>query len=135
MEPIVSLHPLIEFLIAVHLLIGAIFIFIGSLGLVKLRDIYTRLHGPTKATTLGVGGTLIASSIFFTATAPGVSLHEVLVTFFLFMTAPVSAHLMAKTALHLGIPNVSGAEEKPAGAPIPGGESTRDSDAADVLRS
>ena len=64
------------------------------------RDFYTRLHGPTKATTLGVGCLLIASSTFFSLTGPGLSLHEVLVTLFLFITAPISAHLLAKVALH-----------------------------------
>ncbi len=125
-----TLAPLIEFLIAAFLLIGAAFIFIGALGLLKLPDFYMRLHAPTKASTLGVGGTLIGSAIYFTATGGGISLHEILVTFFLFMTAPVSAHLMAKTALHLGVPNVSGAKERAQGTPTPGGESARRSDAA-----
>ncbi len=88
-------------LLAVLVLTGAIFTFIGSLGLARLRDFYTRLHGPTKATTLGVGCLLIASALFFRLRDDGISLHEVLVTLFLFITAPVSAHLLAKAALHL----------------------------------
>jgi multicomponent K+:H+ antiporter subunit G len=99
-----------EFLVSLFLLVGALFSFIGSLGVARLEDFYSRLHGPTKATTLGVGGTLIASAIYF-STIGAVSLHEVLVTVFLFITAPVSAHLMAKAALHLRLPNVSGAPE------------------------
>lgn len=97
-----------ELLISFFMLVGAFFAFTGSLGLARLGDFYSRLHGPTKATTLGVGGTLIASALYFSV-GEGVSLHEVLVTFFLFLTAPVSAHLMAKAALHLRVPNVSGA--------------------------
>ncbi|MEW6590381.1 MAG: Na+/H+ antiporter subunit G [Pseudomonadota bacterium] len=88
-------------LLALLVLTGAIFTFIGSLGLARLRDFYTRLHGPTKATTLGVGCLLIASALHFSLRSEGVSLHEVLVTLFLFITAPVSAHLLAKAALHL----------------------------------
>jgi multicomponent K+:H+ antiporter subunit G len=91
---------MLELLLSVLILTGAIFTFIGSLGLARLRDFYTRLHGPTKATTLGVGCLLIASSIHFSVDGD-LSLHEVLVTLFLFMTAPVSAHLLAKAALHL----------------------------------
>lgn len=91
---------LIEILIALLILIGAGFTLLGSVGLVRLRDLYERLHTPTKATTLGVGSLLIASSIFFSWRDPGVSLHEVLVAVFLFITAPVSAHLIAKAALH-----------------------------------
>jgi multicomponent K+:H+ antiporter subunit G len=80
---------------------GAIFTFIGSLGLARLRDFYTRLHGPTKATTLGVGSLLVASALYFSAYHEGISLHEVLITLFLFITAPASAHLLSKAALHL----------------------------------
>lgn len=89
----------LEGLVAALLLIGAGFTLVGSLGLVRLPDFYARLHGPTKATTLGAGGTLLASVIHF-STVGGWSLHELLVVAFLFITAPVSAHLMAKAALH-----------------------------------
>jgi len=90
-----------EILIAVLIIIGAAFTFLGSVGLVRLRDFYERLHTPTKATTLGVGSLLIASAVFFSWQEPGWSFHEVLVAVFLFITAPVSAHVMAKAALHL----------------------------------
>jgi multicomponent K+:H+ antiporter subunit G len=89
----------LEGLVSVLLLIGAGFTLVGSVGLVRLPDFYARLHGPTKATTLGVGATLLASVIHFSATG-GWSLHELLVIAFLFLTAPVSAHLMAKAALY-----------------------------------
>lgn len=91
---------MLEIILSVLILTGALFTFIGSLGLVRLRDFYTRLHGPTKATTLGVGSLLIASMIHFSTQGDGVSLHELLVTLFLFITAPVSAHLLSKAALH-----------------------------------
>lgn len=96
-----------ELLLSVLVLAGAAFTFIGSLGLWRLRDFYTRLHGPTKATTLGVGCLLIASSVFFSVTGEGWSLHEVLVSLFLFITAPVSAHLLAKAALHRRLPSIA----------------------------
>lgn len=89
----------VEGLVAALLLIGAGFTLVGSLGLVRLPDFYARLHGPTKASTLGGGSTLLASVVYFSATA-GWSLHELLVVVFLFITAPVSAHLMAKAARH-----------------------------------
>lgn len=95
------MNPVVEGLLALLVLVGAGFSFVGSLGLARLQDFYTRLHGPTKATTLGVGSLLVASAIFFSLVEPGLSLHEVLITLFLFITAPVSAHLMAKAALHL----------------------------------
>jgi multicomponent K+:H+ antiporter subunit G len=92
-----------DYLLSLLIIIGSVLTFIGSLGLLRLKDFYTRLHGPTKATTLGVGCVLIASAIYFSHQQAGISLHEVLVTLFLFITAPVSAHLMSKAALHLGL--------------------------------
>ena len=92
---------MLELLLSILILVGAGFTLVGSLGLLRLRDFYSRLHAPTKATTLGVGSLLIASAIFFSHHDEGLSLHEVLVTLFLFITAPVGAHLMAKAALHL----------------------------------
>ncbi|MGM0623383.1 MAG: Na+/H+ antiporter subunit G [Campylobacterota bacterium] len=90
-----------ETIISVLVLIGAFFTLVGSIGLIKLPDFFTRLHGPTKATTLGVGAILVASTLYFYAKHDTISLHEILITLFLFITAPVSAHLMAKAALHL----------------------------------
>jgi multicomponent K+:H+ antiporter subunit G len=92
---------MLDLLLSILILVGATFTLIGSLGLLRLRDFYSRLHAPTKATTLGVGSLLIASAIYFSTRGDGLSLHEVLVTLFLFITAPVGAHLMAKAALHL----------------------------------
>jgi|GEM_PF-3774082 len=58
------------------------------------------------AMILGIG-LLVASSIYFSVTADGLSLHEILVTLFLFITAPVSAHLLAKAGLHRKLPTVA----------------------------
>ena len=88
----------VQILVSFLILTGATLI--GSIGLVRLQDFYTRLHGPTKATTLGVGSIILASLIFFTAKTGVLSVHEVLITLFLFITAPVSAHLLAKAAMH-----------------------------------
>ena len=88
----------VDVLTAALVLLGAAFALIGSIGLARLPDIFTRLHGPTKATTLGVGSILLGSILYFSA-RQGLSLHEVLVTLFLFLTAPVSAHLIARAAL------------------------------------
>jgi multicomponent K+:H+ antiporter subunit G len=97
----------LELLLSALILIGAAFTLVGSLGLLRLRDFYSRLHAPTKATTLGVGSLLIASAVFFSYQDEGLSLHEVLVTLFLFITAPVGAHLMAKAALHLRLKSIA----------------------------
>lgn len=94
-----------EFVVSLFILVGAAFTLVGSIGLIRLQDFLSRLHGPTKATTLGVGGVLWASLIYFGTRGEGISLHELLITIFLFITAPVSAHLLAKAALHLELPS------------------------------
>jgi multicomponent K+:H+ antiporter subunit G len=86
-----------ELLISLALVVSGVFGFVGSYGLVKLRNTLQRLHAPTKATTLGVGGVLIASMIFFYAETGHVSVHEVLITVFLLLTAPITANFIAKT--------------------------------------
>lgn len=98
---------MLEIFISLLILTGATFTFIGSLGLARLKDFYTRIHGPTKATTLGVGSLLVASTLYFSFHEDSISLHEVLVTLFLFITAPVSAHMLTKAALHLGLQSLA----------------------------
>lgn len=103
----------LEVLISACLLIGATFALIGSIGLMRLPDFYLRLHGPAKATTLGVGGIIIGSVIYFSNQGEGLSLHELLIALFLFITAPVSAHIVAKAALHLRLAAVEKTKGKP----------------------
>jgi len=90
--------------VALFLVIGGVFIVVGAVGMVRFGDFFMRLHAPTKASTLGVGSVLVASLIISWARgAPG--LHELLITLFLFVTAPVSANLMGMAALHLRLPS------------------------------
>ncbi len=100
MTALASLPPWADALIASLLVASSVFALLGSWALAKFSDFYKRLHGPTKATTLGVGGVLVASALYFTMARDGASVHEFLITLFLFLTAPVSAHLLVKAALH-----------------------------------
>jgi multicomponent K+:H+ antiporter subunit G len=86
-----------ELLISLALVVSGVFGFVGSYGLIKLKHTLQRLHAPTKATTLGVGGVLIASMIFFYVETGHVSVHELLITLFLLLTAPITANFIAKT--------------------------------------
>jgi multicomponent K+:H+ antiporter subunit G len=85
-----------ESAIALVILVGSFFLFVGSLGLARLPGLMRRLHGPTKATTLGVGAMLIASMLHFWIIEGNPSFHELLITLFLFLTAPVTAQMIAK---------------------------------------
>ncbi|HEY0856961.1 MAG TPA: Na+/H+ antiporter subunit G [Albitalea sp.] len=97
-----ELNPLVEAAVAFMLLVGAFFLLVGAIGLARFRDFFMRLHAPTKASTLGVGGVLVASMLWHWGLGEW-ALREVLITLFLFVTAPVSAQLMAQAALHLGL--------------------------------
>jgi multicomponent K+:H+ antiporter subunit G len=94
------LNPVAEIVVATLIVVGGSFALIGSWGLARLPSLMTRLHGPTKATTLGVGSCLIASMVYFPATGGNFSAHELLITLFLFITAPISANMIAKAHLH-----------------------------------
>jgi multicomponent K+:H+ antiporter subunit G len=89
-----------EWLVAALLVVGAAFALVGSWGLAKLSDTLKRLHGPSKASTLGVGCLLAASALFFGLRGEG-SGHELLIALFIFITAPVSAHMVVKAAMRL----------------------------------
>lgn len=88
----------VEYAVAFFLLIGSAFALVGSIGLYRFPDFYMRLHGPAKATTLGVGCVLIASMLFFSSKDQALHVHELLITLFLMLSAPVSAYMLAKAA-------------------------------------
>ena len=112
----------LEILLSVLLLIGGLFALVGALGLLRFPDFYMRLHAPTKATTLGVGGLLLASmGAAWWRGDTGVP--ELMITLFLFITAPISAHLLARAALHLDLP---GAVARPPPDASASPESARD---------
>jgi multicomponent K+:H+ antiporter subunit G len=94
------LTPAVEWAVAALLVIGGVFVLVGAIGLLRFPDFFMRLHAPTKATTLGVGGVLVASLLLGVARGTW-GAEELLITLFLFLTAPVSANLLAQAALHL----------------------------------
>ena len=89
-----------DILITGFLIIGGLFGLVGSYGLLKLNDAMSRLHAPTKATTLGVGGVLLASMLFAAVHGHYLSVHELMITLFLFLTAPITANFIAKVHIH-----------------------------------
>jgi multicomponent K+:H+ antiporter subunit G len=103
----VALRVALEAAIAFCLVAGGFFALVGAIGLVRLPDCFMRLHAPTKATTLGVGGVLAASLLYFAASGRFV-VHELLVGVFLFMTAPVSAQMLARAAIRLRLRSRAG---------------------------
>lgn len=97
------MDQIVEYTLAALLVIGGIFAIVGSFGLLKLPSTMQRLHAPTKATTIGVGSALIASMAYFWYFEGTVSWHELMITLFLFLTAPITANFIAKAQLHRAI--------------------------------
>ncbi|MEX3815227.1 Na+/H+ antiporter subunit G [Paraburkholderia sp. BR13439] len=98
------METFVEAIVCLLLLVGSLFTLIGAVGLARLPDFFMRLHGPTKSTTLGVGGIVLASVVYFSAHNNFASLHELLIPAFLFLTAPISAHMLAKAGTQQGVP-------------------------------
>ncbi len=98
-----NLHLAWQIAIAAALVVAGVFSILGSVGMLRFPDFFMRLHAPTKATTLGVGGALVASMMLAWSRG-SFGVQELLITLFLFITAPVSASLLAKAALHLEVP-------------------------------
>jgi multicomponent K+:H+ antiporter subunit G len=89
-----------EVVAAVLLVVGGILIALGSFGLLKLQDFFQRMHPPTMGTTLGAGCVLLASMLVSSVLAGRPVVHELLITVFVLMTAPVTAMLLVRAAVY-----------------------------------
>lgn len=93
------IYTVLEVAIAALIVMGGLFGLVGSWGMLRLRDSLQRLHAPTKATTIGVGTALIASNVELFILQGGFAWEEFIITTFLFLTAPLSAVMLAKVHL------------------------------------
>lgn len=109
---------LMEILVSIFLMIGAFFTVVGGVGMVKLPDLFMRLHAPTKSSTLGLGSFLIAAMIY-AAFHSRLGFAELLITLLAFITAPVSANLIAQAAIHLRLRSTSGEVPETLDRPLP----------------
>nr|WP_174507262.1 Na+/H+ antiporter subunit G [Acinetobacter sp. Marseille-Q1620] len=107
-----------EIFVSIFLLIGAFFILVGGIGIVRLPDLFMRLHAPTKSSTLGLGSFLIAAMIY-SAYYGRFGFAELLITLLSFITAPVSANLIAQAAIHLRLRSMSGEVPETLDRPLP----------------
>jgi multicomponent K+:H+ antiporter subunit G len=98
----------LEWIVSGLVVAGGVFSLIGSLGLLRMPDFFTRLHGPSKATTIGMGSILVASALYMSFRGPGLSLHEFMISLFIVITTPVASHLLAKAARHRRLPGAEG---------------------------
>lgn len=89
-----------NYIAGVLVVIGASFALVAALGIVRLPDVYSRMHAASKAGTVGSGAMLIALAVF--AEDAATTLRALAAVAFVMLTAPVSAHLLARAAYSAG---------------------------------
>jgi len=87
-------------LTSVLVLMGAILTLIGTVGLLRFKNFYARVHAPTLGTTLGIGCVLLASMFYFSILQSRPVLHEVLIAIFVTITTPITLMFLVNAALH-----------------------------------
>lgn len=93
---------MIETISGVIFLLGSFFILISAIGLIKMPDLFTRMSATTKASTLGVGLVLLGTALFWQDI--GISARAIIIVTFLFLTAPVAAHIIGRAAYFDKVP-------------------------------
>lgn len=92
-------NEIFEFIGAAIILFGSIITVVSAIGIIRFYDVYSRAHAATKTTTLAVLITLIGAFIFVWLGKEGyVSVRLMLGIVFVFLTAPVSGHLVLRAA-------------------------------------
>ena len=86
--------------VSLLLIIGGCVNVTGALGLMRLPNFYQRIHGPAITITLGAGSVLIASMIYFTAQQSRLVIHEIIITVFVLLTAPVVSMMIMRAAVY-----------------------------------
>ena len=94
-----GVSTLATILTAVLLVAGAAITLIGTIGLLRLRTFYDRVHAPTLGTTLGTVCIALASMIYFSALETRPVVHEILIVVFIFLTMPVTLIILVRAAL------------------------------------
>jgi multicomponent Na+:H+ antiporter subunit G len=84
-----------KIIISVLILLGSFFILVASVGILRFKDLYGRLHATTKATSFGLLLLLIGVSLYFNVFQ--VYMKALLIIFFVYLTAPLAAHSIAKS--------------------------------------
>lgn len=86
--------------VALLLVLGATIVLTGALGLLRLPTFYQRVHGPAIIVTLGAGCLLLASMLYFTVAQSRLVIHEIIISVFLLLTAPVVAMTITRAAVY-----------------------------------
>ncbi len=87
-----------EFLSVLLIFIGTFVSFLSAIGLIRFPDVYSRAHALSKSSTIGVVVVLLGTLIFFVSQEGYFSIRLLLAIFFVFLTTPVSAHVIIRSA-------------------------------------
>lgn len=87
---------------SILVVLGALVMLLGSIGLVRFPDLYNRMHATTKTSTVGAGAILLAGTLWGAAAFGHTSIKLLLGIGFLLLTAPVSAHMLSRSAYRTG---------------------------------
>ena len=90
----------IAVVVSLLVLAGAIITLIGTIGLVRFKTFYDRVHAPTLGTTLGAALVLIGSSVYSSVVLGQHVVHEALVFLFILVTTPVTLMLLARATFY-----------------------------------
>ena len=88
----------------IMILLGSSIMLLGSVGLMRFPDVYSRIHALGVSSTLGIGCILLASFTFFCFVENTGSVKEIIIVVVLFLSSPVTVHLLSQTAYRRGIP-------------------------------
>ena len=94
----------IEWVVILLVVFGTVINLVSSLGVIRMRDVYTRAHATTKSATLGILSILLGAFIHFMYSYQIFSVRMLLGIVFVFLTAPISAHLIIRSAHRSGVP-------------------------------
>ncbi|WP_010677574.1 monovalent cation/H(+) antiporter subunit G [Bacillus timonensis] len=94
---------IIELIAALSILVGTVFSFFSAVGLIRLPDLYSRAHAASKSSTMGVLFILVGTFLFFIMEGT-FSIRLFLGIFFVFLTAPVAAHVIVRSAYRSKVP-------------------------------
>lgn len=87
-----------EIIVASLIFIGTVFSFLSGVGLIRFPDVYTRAHAASKSASLGVLCTLFGVFLYFLIKDGYISIRLILGILFVFLTSPVVAHLINRSA-------------------------------------
>jgi multicomponent Na+:H+ antiporter subunit G len=93
---------MINLVVAALVAIGTTFMLLAAIGVLRMPDVYMRLQVSTKGASLGAGCVLLAVPLFFGDLAIGV--RALLIIVFIFLTTPISAHMLGRAAYLVGVP-------------------------------